>query len=134
MMKKRNNQKGFTLVELMIVIAIIGILAAVAMPMYTDYTNKARFSSVIGMTGGVKQAVELCIQTVDATGGACTGGTNGIAIDVGAPIGELASLITNAGAIAATDINGITYTLTPVIASGQISWTMGGTCAANNLC
>ena len=46
MSKKMDNQKGFTLIELMIVISIIGILAAVAIPLYTDYTKKARTSEV----------------------------------------------------------------------------------------
>jgi type IV pilus assembly protein PilA len=54
-------QKGFTLIELMIVVAIIGILAAIAIPQYQDYIAKTQASRVYGEANSVRTTVELCI-------------------------------------------------------------------------
>ena len=54
---KRSLQKGFTLIELMIVVAIIGILAAVALPAYQDYTVRARVTEGLSLAAGAKTAV-----------------------------------------------------------------------------
>jgi len=56
---KRSIQKGFTLIELMIVVAIIGILAAVALPAYQDYTARAQISEAVTLADGVKKSIEL---------------------------------------------------------------------------
>jgi type IV pilus assembly protein PilA len=71
-------QAGFTLIELMIVVAIIGILAAIAIPQYQTYISKTQVTRAIGETGSVKTAIELCIlegrTTVGGGVGACDPG------------------------------------------------------------
>lgn len=56
------KQSGFTLIELMIVVAIVAILAAIAMPAYQTYTKRAKFSEVIAAAGPAKTAIEVCVQ------------------------------------------------------------------------
>lgn len=63
-----NAQKGFTLIELMIVIAIIGILAAIAIPQYQNYIARSQVSRVMGETGTIKTAVDTCIQAGKISG------------------------------------------------------------------
>lgn len=82
-------QQGFTLIELMIVVAIIGILAAVAIPSYQNYTKKAKFSEVVNSVGSVRTAVEICFQDSNdlsqcaaPAGFAATAGTNGVPANI----------------------------------------------------
>ncbi len=62
MHQSSHRQTGFTLIELMIVIAIIGILASVALPAYQTYVKKAKFSEVVLAASSIKTAVDVCYQ------------------------------------------------------------------------
>ena len=82
----KHIQKGFTLIELTIVVAIIGILAAVAIPAYSDYTKKAKFSEIVQATHSFKTALEVCVSGQgDFT--KCTAGSNGVPANIGTPTG-----------------------------------------------
>ena len=78
MQLKQRAQQGFTLIELMIVVAIIGILAAVALPQYRTYTTRAKAANAITVGDAYKSAVALCIQEKGGVKDGCDLNTNGI--------------------------------------------------------
>jgi type IV pilus assembly protein PilA len=140
-------QKGFTLIELMIVVAIIGILAAVAVPAYQTYTNKAKFSEVVSATAPYKLGIETCYQEQGSLAN-CTNGNNGVPAIIAQDDGRV---LTGSGAVSGNSATAAIITMTAITGDGlagqqytltaaasapgrPIIWTKGGSCVAAALC
>lgn len=148
----RKSNFGFTLIELMIVIAIIGILAAIAIPNYQNYTNKAKFSEVVQATAPYKLAVEICVHALGiapsttAIAG-CGNGNGGVPAAFAAPSATEGytsgvTVSNTTGAVTATSqqitvgaTSAFTFILTPTTDStGRVIWAKSGNCVAAGLC
>ena len=123
----RKNQWGFTLIELMIVVAIIGILAAIAIPMYLDYTTRSQISEGLTVAGGAKSAVTEYYQDRGAFP------TNNAQAGLDAPGNIIGNYVTSVsvnadiitimyGNDAHPFINGEIVTLTAIDHQGSVGW------------
>jgi type IV pilus assembly protein PilA len=125
-------QQGFTLIELMIVVAIIGILAAIAIPAYQDYTIRAQVSEGLSLAGGAKTAVAEFYQDsgafpiTNAEAGISAAGTITGKYVTATTVGAGGVVTVTYGADANANIAAGTLTLTPTDNTGSISWACAG--------
>ena len=157
-MNIKQTQKGFTLIELMIIVAIVGILAAIALPAYSDYTKKAKFTQVIAAVGAAKTAIEVeysggkALTDLDGTETCTTTGTPPVTacvvggflsnFVVGQNSGRVELLEIADGVITAVGggefdtgaVTDVSYILTPSISNGSLNWATTGSCTTAGLC
>jgi type IV pilus assembly protein PilA len=132
-------QQGFTLIELMIVVAIIGILAAIAIPAYQDYTIRSQVSEGLNLAAGAKTAVAEFVQN----NGTFPANNASAGLPVNTTItGNYVTQVTVANGVititygndAHSELAGDTLVLTPDTTAGSVEWdcSTGGTVAANH--
>jgi type IV pilus assembly protein PilA len=126
--KEMKKQQGFTLIELMIVVAIIGILAAIAIPAYQDYTIRAQVSEGLSLAGGAKAAVSEF--TMDSGRFPSDNTTAGLSL-ANTITGKYVSTVTNAGGVvtiaytqpaAHATLQGGALVLSAVTNAGSVEW------------
>ena len=131
------QQHGFTLIEMMIVVAIIGLIASFALPAYHEHTMKVRFAELNTLSGPYKTAVALCYSESNDLS-VCDAGTHGIPAPA-EPTDNLAGMTVIDGVITMTGTEaagGWTSVMAPALSgSGStLVWTQTGTCLESGSC
>lgn len=132
---KQRHSKGFSLIELMVVLTILGILTAIAVPTYHSYIKRARYAEIINALAPYKTGVSLCYES-DSELKNCNSGDNGIPQEIGNENNEnlplIKSITVSKGIIKATPktTQGFsakdTYILTPIITAQALVWKSSG--------
>jgi len=124
----RLAQKGFTIIELMVVIAVIGILAAVALPAYQDYMTRTKVSELV-LEGG---AYKTQITEIAQANNSLTGVGAGVAVELigrvkGGSVGVDTGVITIIGTASADSVGAaVTIIMTPTLIDGALTWSCAG--------
>ncbi|NIR30745.1 MAG: pilin [Gammaproteobacteria bacterium] len=121
-------QQGFTLIELMIVVAIIGILAAIAIPAYQDYTIRAKVSEAMGLAAAAKTSVseyrlsQNAYPTGNSTAGISTNITSKYVTDVNVQAGGLIDVVLDSASVGTSG----TIQFSPTFAGSTVDWSCSG--------